>query len=110
MEPTPQRATIVLEHASATMDFDDEDYNDGHSWSVVAYLVFDSGSGRDRAGHTLDGRHAHRAAPAAAPARLQKAALDGDVGDVGAPDLIGPVDGHLRGAAGHRMSNGLPPR
>ena len=43
MDSSPQRATIVLEHASATMDLDEEDYNDSNSWSVVAYLVLDSG-------------------------------------------------------------------
>jgi hypothetical protein len=43
MESAPQRATIVLEHASATLDFDDEDQIDGKPWSVVAYLISDSG-------------------------------------------------------------------
>jgi hypothetical protein len=37
MFSSPQRATIVLEHASATIDLDDEDYDDSNAWSVVAY-------------------------------------------------------------------------
>ena len=28
--------------------------------------------------------------------QVQKAALNGDIRDVGAPDLIGPVDDHAR--------------
>ena len=43
MELTPQRVAIVLEHASATMDYDEEAQNDGNNWSVVAYLIMDSG-------------------------------------------------------------------
>ena len=41
MNSLAQRATIVLEHASATSDHDEESYED--SWCVVAYLVLDSG-------------------------------------------------------------------
>jgi hypothetical protein len=41
MNSPAQRATIVLEHASATSDHDEESYED--SWCVVAYLVLDSG-------------------------------------------------------------------
>lgn len=43
MFSSPQRTTIVLEHASATIDFDGEEYDDGKAWSVVAYLITDSG-------------------------------------------------------------------
>jgi len=43
MDFAPQRVTIVIEHASATMDLDDEDDGDENPWSVVAYLVLDSG-------------------------------------------------------------------
>ncbi len=46
MNATPQRATLVLEHTSATED-DEEEVGDGQ-WCVVAYLVHDSGR-RDRA-------------------------------------------------------------
>ncbi len=46
MKSSPQRATIVLEHASATMDPDDEGNSDENAWSVVAYLVLDSGERR----------------------------------------------------------------
>jgi hypothetical protein len=43
---SPQRATLVLEHTSATEDAEEE-AGDG-KWCVVAYLVYDSGR-RDRA-------------------------------------------------------------
>ena len=48
MEFAPQRLTVVIEHASATMDLDDEDQGDENPWSLVAYLVVDSGQ-RERA-------------------------------------------------------------
>jgi hypothetical protein len=41
MSSLAQRAAIVLEHASAISDHDEESYED--SWCVVAYLVLDSG-------------------------------------------------------------------
>jgi hypothetical protein len=44
MESAPQRATIVLEHVSASTDCDGEDYDDSKAWSVVAYLITDSGA------------------------------------------------------------------
>ena len=47
MELSPQRASIVLEHASATTDLDDGSDDNNNSWSVVAYFVFDGG-GRSR--------------------------------------------------------------
>jgi hypothetical protein len=43
MELAPQRATLVLEHDSASMDCHDENHDDGNAWSVVAYLVMDTG-------------------------------------------------------------------
>jgi hypothetical protein len=43
MELVPQRVTVVLEHSSATMGCDDEGQQDDGSWSVVAYLIMDSG-------------------------------------------------------------------
>ena len=46
MDTSPQRATLVLEHISATDDAEEET-GDG-KWCVVAYLVYDSGR-RDRA-------------------------------------------------------------
>lgn len=46
MDTSPQRATFVLEHSSATDDAEEE-AGDGE-WCVVAYLVYDSGR-RDRA-------------------------------------------------------------
>ncbi len=46
MDTSPQRATLVLEHSSATDDAEEE-AGDG-KWCVVAYLVYDSGR-RDRA-------------------------------------------------------------
>ena len=46
MNTTPQRATLVLEHTSATED--EEEVVGGGKWCVVAYLVHDSGR-RDRA-------------------------------------------------------------
>ena len=46
MDTSPQRATLVLEHISATDDAEDEP-GEG-KWCVVAYLVYDSGR-RDRA-------------------------------------------------------------
>ena len=46
MDTSPQRATLVLEHISATDDAEDE-AGDG-KWCVVAYLIHDSGQ-RDRA-------------------------------------------------------------
>lgn len=46
MVAPPQRATLVLEHISAT---DEGDVDDSvETWSVVAYLVHDSGA-RERA-------------------------------------------------------------
>ena len=45
MDTLAQRATLVLEHTSATED--EEEVGDG-KWCVVAYLVYDSGR-RDRA-------------------------------------------------------------
>ena len=41
MNSLAQRATIVLEHASAISDHDEESYEE--SWCVVAYLILDSG-------------------------------------------------------------------
>lgn len=46
MDTSPQRATLVLEHISATDDAEEE-AGDG-KWCVVAYMVYDSGR-RDRA-------------------------------------------------------------
>ena len=46
MDAPPQRATLVLEHISATDDVAGEDK--GGTWSVVAYLIHDSGA-RERA-------------------------------------------------------------
>ena len=46
MDAPPQRATLVLEHISATDDVAVDDQ--GGTWSVVAYLIHDSGA-RERA-------------------------------------------------------------
>ena len=46
MDTSPQRATLVLEHISATDDAEEE--AGGGKWCVVAYLIHDSGR-RDRA-------------------------------------------------------------
>lgn len=46
MNTSAQRATLVLEHTSATEDAEEEVGDD--EWCVVAYLVYDSGR-RDRA-------------------------------------------------------------
>jgi hypothetical protein len=46
VDAPPQRATLVLEHISATDEVDVEDK--GGTWSVVAYLIHDSGA-RERA-------------------------------------------------------------
>ncbi len=45
MTTSAQRATLVLEHVSAT---EDEEQVGDDEWCVVAYLVYDSGR-RDRA-------------------------------------------------------------
>ncbi len=46
MDAPPQRATLVLEHISATDEVAVDD--EGGTWSVVAYLIHDSGA-RERA-------------------------------------------------------------
>ena len=46
MNAPAQRATLVLEHVSVTEDVADEKCD--KPWSVVAYLIYDSGQ-RDRA-------------------------------------------------------------
>ena len=46
MEALAQRATLVLEHISATDEVAVDDK--GGTWSVVAYLIHDSGA-RERA-------------------------------------------------------------
>ncbi len=46
MEALAQRATLVLEHISATDDVATDDQ--GGTWCVVAYLIHDSGA-RERA-------------------------------------------------------------
>jgi hypothetical protein len=46
VDTSPQRATVVLEHSSASDDAEEEAGD--AKWCVVAYLVYDSGS-RDRA-------------------------------------------------------------
>ena len=44
MEPLPHRISLVLEHVSATED--SYDGRDVDSWSVVAYMILDSGKRR----------------------------------------------------------------
>jgi hypothetical protein len=43
MTAPAQRATLVLEHASARDDAEEQEEEGAEPWSVVAYLIFDSG-------------------------------------------------------------------
>ena len=45
MHAPAQRATLVLEHASAT-DEPEEEGQKNRPWSVVAYLIYDNGQRR----------------------------------------------------------------
>ena len=54
MQSPPQRANIVLEHASAFGDYDEQSHDD--SWFVVAYLVHESGQRRRVTLHRFEDR------------------------------------------------------
>ncbi|MDH3475297.1 MAG: hypothetical protein OEM59_16585 [Rhodospirillales bacterium] len=43
MTAPAQRATLVLEHASARDDAEEQEEEGAEPWSVVAYLIYDSG-------------------------------------------------------------------